>query len=272
MKLTTIIETEYESLYQTSKESDLFHNSANKKNVKNLVDLFYTWKKLHIHTISTSLVSHNAACHYGIEMAEKLTYTKEDITQVCFEIDPFKITNGQFLFSLFLGEIIQAHYAKIKEIVPYKKNEPYKIVTTQFDELLDSFGYKNSGPTIEVFGNLGDNTANQMESGKIIIHGDTKDLTGFGMTGGSIIVEGDTRAFTGCEMHKGFIHVKGSTREFMGSSMTSGVIKIDGAIGAIKNVYDAQSPEEYARYFKYEKEKKGKKAVIIHQGKKVFEK
>ncbi len=266
MKLTEIIHKEYETIDQTTFQTNPLYKE-NVKNIKKLVNLFSNWRKKHIHTENNSPIAHNAAYHYAIEMAKEITYEKEDITRVCFEIDPFKIPkihNGRFLFSFFLGAIIQAHYEKVKETIPHKKNEPYHIVTTQFDERIDTFGYKNNGPTIVVSGDLGDNIGNQMHSGQIIVQGNTGDLTGFGMSGGKIIVKKNTGAFAGCEQHGGFIHIYGDTSKHTGMGMTAGVLKIDGAIEYIS---DTNHPEEYAHYFTYDKLKKG---MIIHQGKKVF--
>lgn len=116
------------------------------------------------------------------------------------------------------------------------------------------------GPTITIYDNIQDGTANTMNSGEMIVHGNAADVLGYGMRGGEVYIKnkvgyrvgihmkeyenkkpvlviGETAGnFLGEYMAGGLIlllninNEKYPTGEFLGTGMHGGIIYINGTI------------------------------------------
>jgi glutamate synthase domain-containing protein 3 len=89
------------------------------------------------------------------------------------------------------------------------------------------------GPTVTVFGNCQDATANTMSSGLIVVHGSAGDVLGYAMRGGEVFVRDNVGYRVGIHMKSyqdmvPVIVVGGRSGDFLGEYMAGGVILVLG--------------------------------------------
>lgn len=89
------------------------------------------------------------------------------------------------------------------------------------------------GPTINVWGNVQDATANTMNSGKVVVHGSAGDVLGYAMRGGKVYVEGDVGYRVGIHMKSykknvPVIVAGGTAGDFFGEYMAGGIMILLG--------------------------------------------
>jgi glutamate synthase domain-containing protein 3 len=89
------------------------------------------------------------------------------------------------------------------------------------------------GPTVTVFGNCQDATANTMSSGLIVVHGSAGDVLGYAMRGGQVFVRDNVGYRVGIHMKSyqdmvPVIVVGGRSGDFLGEYMAGGVILVLG--------------------------------------------
>jgi len=89
------------------------------------------------------------------------------------------------------------------------------------------------GPTVTVFGNCQDATANTMSSGLIVVHGSAGDVLGYAMRGGQVFVRDNVGYRVGIHMKSyqdmvPVIVVGGCSGDFLGEYMAGGVILVLG--------------------------------------------
>jgi glutamate synthase domain-containing protein 3 len=98
------------------------------------------------------------------------------------------------------------------------------------------------GPTVTVFGNCQDATANTMNSGLIVVHGSAGDVLGYAMRGGQVFVRDNVGYRVGIHMKSyqdmvPVIVVGGRSGDFLGEYMAGGVILVLG-----RGALEGQSP------------------------------
>jgi hypothetical protein len=111
------------------------------------------------------------------------------------------------------------------------------VVTSHLEVPLYYIGYRNSGKSIAVKGNLGASTGQEMKKGSIHVVGSVDSFTGELMEGGEIVVEYDAGPSTGYRMRGGIIRVNGELGEMPGSDMEGGRIYHKGKLIARKNAF-----------------------------------
>ena len=97
----------------------------------------------------------------------------------------------------------------------------------------NDLAFTMNGPSIEIFANGQDGTANTMSSGKIVIHGNAGDITGYAMRGGKLFIEGDVGYRAGIHMKEykdvyPIIVIGGKTGDFLGEYMAGGLLVVLG--------------------------------------------
>lgn len=90
-----------------------------------------------------------------------------------------------------------------------------------------------SGPTIEVFGNAQDMTANTMNDGRIVVHGNAWDVTGLASRGGKILIRGNSGYRVGIHMKefgstRPTMVIGGTVKDYLGEYMAGGTILVLG--------------------------------------------
>ncbi|NYZ74488.1 hypothetical protein H0O00_05065 [Candidatus Micrarchaeota archaeon] len=113
------------------------------------------------------------------------------------------------------------------------KDSRYVIHTAHLQEMISSLGYRNT-KDIEIDGDLGSYTGDEMESGTITVHGNVEDCLGFCMRGGRIFVERNADDEAGRGMEGGEIIIAGSVGDNLGGGMENGRIIVEGdAYGSV---------------------------------------
>jgi glutamate synthase domain-containing protein 3 len=97
----------------------------------------------------------------------------------------------------------------------------------------NDLGIFMDGPTIEVFGNVEDQSGNTMNGGRIIVHGSARDVTGLSARGGEIFVQGDGGYRCGVHIKqyqakRPIIVFGGRVRDFFGEYMAGGLLVVLG--------------------------------------------
>ncbi len=185
MKLTDTIKTEYADISQTE-ISELKKN----KNASALEEIYEMWldefKQIENMQYDPDIQNSSAR---GMILASKIQYSPLDITHLSLIIDEGK-EERDYLHKFsgsFFSTLINMHYKKTKT------TEVYTLFTTgsatNEKTGLDFIGFQNDGATILVKGDVGENLADQMHSGKIIIEGKVGGEIGLNMTFGHIEIQ-----------------------------------------------------------------------------------
>lgn len=100
------------------------------------------------------------------------------------------------------------------------------------------FAQEVTGGKIVVRGDVGTHAATGMKGGELHIHGDAGDFfcshaTGarFGLNGGEVLVWGDVGAYAGTRMRRGLLAVAGDAGEMLGHQIRAGTIFVGGHVG-----------------------------------------
>lgn len=105
----------------------------------------------------------------------------------------------------------------------------YVLILHQLEKKINYLCLDSSDVSVTVHGDLGENTAEDMQSGVLHVHGSVGHNAGSFMTGGALIVEGCSGSIA---QHASncFIHVKKDVDYFVAMSMYSGTVLIDGTV------------------------------------------
>ncbi len=166
---------------------------------------------------------------------EKMPYTKEDITSMCFSIA--NIENSipkekmgvdiSFRSGQFLTDLINIHYAHTKQ------NEPYVIITEPFNDKVNYLCERLDGAIVHIQGSSGYCTCQRMFSGTVIVRGNVESGFGFCMQGGTVEIEGNAENGLGDTLHDGTITIHGDAGENIGDHMDGGTIHLFGTYESI---------------------------------------
>ncbi len=214
MKLSNIIEVEYESVTEKSKKDTVY----NKKNAQAIIHLFQEWT---LKTKEYMIIDDYERDQNALEETlSKIDYTAPEITQFCFALRNIdKETYSPFFAGFFLTALISADYVKTKT------KEPYLLITEELP-LLHCIGYALQGENIEIMGSVGNLLGTKMIEGNIHVQGSAGDYCGIEMNGGKIIVDNFVSNFCGDQMNDGEILIKKNANYLVGRGMNGGYIQI----------------------------------------------
>ncbi len=221
MKLTDVLEEEYETINQIAQPGEL-KNSFSKNAVDKIIQMY------------ESILEKKPDVNQGNSMIKsrmnilKTHYSIEDITAFSQVLDEYTTHESfQEITGYFLTKIIMKHYKR------EQTQREYILVLNETGSYFPYLGCSLDGPNIVVLGNVGRELGKVMKSGSIRVIGNAKGLVGYEMTGGSIFIEGDAGDYVGTTMMGGRIEIKKNTGIDLGINMRNGEIHVDGTIKSV---------------------------------------
>ncbi len=234
MKLTTLIENEYETIEQQTAEKAVRPNTKN----DSIIYAFKSWLKL----LHTKVYSRNPFFDYmhaedklkefNPDYSYNISYTPEDISSFCFYLEDFCTKENMEYSGMFISALINLHYRK------HTFKGDYFLHVDPLPTTLDYLGKFTNGAAIYIKGNTGRFVGYEIKSGKITVEGNTLGSLGYRMTGGIIHILGNAESEVGREMKDGKIIVEKNTGKFTGERMQGGAVHINGTIKRISENFE----------------------------------
>ncbi len=227
MKLTDTIEQEYGTL----NESTVLNIKRNVKKTKEeevLLNAFlYFLQRVkenemldyHNYDNHSSFFAENTLARF-----QNICFSSEDITYLTVLMTEHSHKVFYPSSGVFLTKLISNHFKK------NPNTSSYTLILENQKNLLYNLLSVFDGPTVHIFGDVGDNFCNKIENGTIFLHGNVYGDAGEEMYNGSIQIFGNVMKKVGKEMINGSINISGNVHNTVGTWMKNGKITVQGNV------------------------------------------